>query len=114
MGFIQPIDGDDFDETLSNILQLGSLLQYQQEFEKRGNHVQSSTQKALVGTFMGGLKLEIAKGIQMLKPRILKEEIRLAQMQDEQLLRQQSFTWPLSTNGSQLTLPTPLEEAHVG
>lgn len=58
-----PTDGEDFDEALSHIKQSGSLRDYQREFEKLGNRVHGWTQKALVGTFMGGLKPDIADGI---------------------------------------------------
>lgn len=87
-----PIDGEDFDEALSHIRQVGSLRDYQQDFEKLGNRVQCWTQKALVGTFMGGLKSEIVEGIRLFKPWMLKEAISLARMQDEQLIRQRRFT----------------------
>nr|TKR91578.1 hypothetical protein D5086_0000222020 [Populus alba] len=60
-----PTDGEDFDEALSRIKQVGSLRDYQSEFEKLGNRVRGWTQKALVGTFMGGLKPEIAEGIRI-------------------------------------------------
>ena len=93
-----PTDGEDFDEALSHIRQDKSLREYQQEFEKLGNRVQGWTQKALVGTFMGGLKSEIAEGIRMFKPRTLKEAINLARMKDEQLVRQRRFTRPTQFN----------------
>jgi hypothetical protein len=80
-----PIDCEDFDEALSRIKQVGSLRDYQSEFEKLGNRVRGWTQKALVGTFMGGLKPEIAEGIRMFKPQSLKEAISLAHMKDEQM-----------------------------
>jgi hypothetical protein len=83
-----PIDCEDFDEALSRIRQVGSLRDYQSEFEKLGNRVRGWTQKALVGTFMGGLKPEIAEGIRMFKPQSLKEAISLARMKDEQMIRQ--------------------------
>ncbi|KAL5743864.1 hypothetical protein ACOSQ2_026980 [Xanthoceras sorbifolium] len=83
-----PTDCEDFDEALSKIRQSGSLRDYQKEFEKLGNRVQGWTQKALVRTFMGGLKAEIADGIRMFKPKSLKEAISLARMRDEQLIRQ--------------------------
>ncbi|KAH9722902.1 hypothetical protein KPL70_006891 [Citrus sinensis] len=54
----RPTDGKDFDEALSHITQSGSLRDYQREFEKLSNRVQRWTQKALVGTFMSGLKPE--------------------------------------------------------
>ena len=62
---------------------MGSLRDYQKEFERLGNRVHGWTQKALVGTFMGGLKVEISDAIRMFKPRTLKEAISLARMKDE-------------------------------
>ncbi|GKB11729.1 hypothetical protein Tco_0845652 [Tanacetum coccineum] len=50
------------------------------------------TQKALVGTFMGGLKLEIADGIRMFKSINLKDATSLARMRDEQLNRLSPIT----------------------
>lgn len=50
--------------------------------------MQGWTQKALVGTFMGGLKSEISEGIQMFRPKTLKEVINLARMKNDQLSRQ--------------------------
>ncbi|RVW56670.1 hypothetical protein CK203_075110 [Vitis vinifera] len=78
-----PTECENFDETLSRVQQVGSLREYQKEFERLGNRVQGWTQKALVGTFMGGLKSEIVDGIRMFKPKILKESISLARMKDE-------------------------------
>ena len=40
---------------------------------------------------MGGLKAEIADGIQMFKPQSLKEVINLARMRDDQLARERRF-----------------------
>ncbi|KAJ8765745.1 hypothetical protein K2173_014867 [Erythroxylum novogranatense] len=83
-----PTDCEDFDESLSKIRQTGPLREYQREFERLGNKVKGWTQKALVGTFMGGLKTEISDGIRMFKPKTLKEAINYARMRDEQLQRQ--------------------------
>jgi hypothetical protein len=80
---------EDFDEALSKVKQEGSLSEYQKEFERLGNRVHGWPQKALVGTFMGGLKPEIADGIRMFKPKSLKEASNLARMRDEQLNHQQ-------------------------
>ncbi|RVW69832.1 putative mitochondrial protein [Vitis vinifera] len=41
---------------LSRIRQTGSMRDYQREFEQLGNRVKGWTQKALVGTFMGGFE----------------------------------------------------------
>jgi len=75
----------DFDEALSKVQQIGSLRDYQKEFERLGNLVHGWSQKTLVGSFMGGLKSKIPKVIRMLKPKTLKEAINLARMKDEQL-----------------------------
>ena len=102
-------DGEDFDEALSHITQSGSLWDYQREFEKLGNRVHGWTQKALVGTFMGGLKLEVADGIRMFKPKTLKEAISLAKTRDEQLTRQRRFARPIPQNRPLATI-TPVNQ----
>ncbi|GKB92386.1 hypothetical protein Tco_0964658 [Tanacetum coccineum] len=56
-------DCEDFDEVLSKIQQAGLFQEYQKVIERLGNRVRGWTQKTLVGTFMGGLKPEIADGI---------------------------------------------------
>jgi hypothetical protein len=89
-----PSECENFDEALSRIRQTGSLREYQREFERLGNRVRGWTQKALVGTFMGGLKSDISDGIRMLKPQTLKDAINFAQMKDDQLMRQRKFIRP--------------------
>ena len=59
---------------------MGSLRDYQKEFERLGNRVHSWTPKALMGTFMGGLKRKIANRTRMFKPKTLKEVISLTKM----------------------------------
>ncbi|KAL9360637.1 hypothetical protein Peur_048760 [Populus x canadensis] len=91
-----PSECENFDEALSRIRQTGSLHEYQREFERLGNWVRGWTQKALVGTFMGGLKSEISDGIRMFKPQTLKDDISFARMKDDQLMRQRKFLRPAS------------------
>jgi len=79
-----PSKCEDFDEALSRVKQQGNLRDYQCKFEKMGNRVQGWNQKALVGTFMGGLKTE-TDGIRMFKIQSLKEAINLPRMRDDQL-----------------------------
>ena len=81
----EPLKLEDFDEALSQVLQIGSLRDYQREFERLGNRVRGWTQKALVGMFMGGFKAEIADGIRMFRPQTVKETISLAKMKDDQV-----------------------------
>ena len=82
-----PTECEDFDEALSKVRQIGSLRDYQKEFERLGNRVHGWSQKALVGSFMGGLRSEISETIRMFKPKTLKEATSLARMKDEQLQR---------------------------
>ncbi|KAH9658539.1 hypothetical protein KPL70_023536 [Citrus sinensis] len=86
-----PTECEDFDEALSRVRQTRSLREYQKEFERLGNQVHGWSQKALVGTFMGGLKPEIAEDIRMFKPRTLKEAISLARIKDDQIARQKKI-----------------------
>ncbi|RVW93094.1 Retrovirus-related Pol polyprotein from transposon 17.6 [Vitis vinifera] len=104
-----PTECEDFDEALSRVKQMSSLRDYQREFEKLGNRVQGWTQKALVGTFMGSLKSEIADDIRMFKPKSLKEAISLARMRDDQLTRQRRFTRPLQPNWPQPDFSTQMK-----
>ncbi|KAH9704605.1 hypothetical protein KPL70_011534 [Citrus sinensis] len=61
----RPMECEDYNEALSRVKQIGTLRDYQREFERLGNRVSGWTQGALVGTFMGGLKPEIANEIRM-------------------------------------------------
>lgn len=102
-----PIDCEDFDEALSKIRQIGSLRDYQKEFERLGNWVDGWSQKAFVRSFMGGIRLEISEAIRMFKPKTLKEAISLARMKDEQLQRQNGFLLPSPSPRTPPALPTP-------
>ena len=106
-----PTDCEDFDEALSRVRQSGTLRDYQKEFERLGNRVQGWPQKALVGTFMGGLKTEIADGIRMFKPKTLKEAISLARMRDDQVSRQQKSIRSLDRPTTDSPSPTEFKAA---
>ena len=102
-----PTNCEDFDEALSKIEQKGSLRDYQKEFERLGNKVSRLTQKALVGTFMGGLEPEIAEGIRMFKPKTLKEAISLARMKGDHLIQQKKSV-PMSSTTSSIIKSSPI------
>ncbi|KAA8525490.1 hypothetical protein F0562_007345 [Nyssa sinensis] len=76
-----PSNCENFDEALSLIKQVGSLRDYQQEFERLGN-----------------------------RPRTLKEAISLARMKDDQLSRQCNFLRPSPLARAPLALPPPARE----
>lgn len=100
-----PTDCEDFDEALVKVQQIGSVHDYQREFERLGNRVDGWSQKALIGSFMGGLRPEIAEAIRMFKPKTLKEAISLACMKDEQIHRPRRTSQPLPPTCNQLTVP---------
>jgi hypothetical protein len=54
----RPTAYEDFDEALSRITQKDTLQEYQAEFERIANPDEGWPQKALIGTFFGGLKAE--------------------------------------------------------
>jgi hypothetical protein len=60
---------------------------YQQEFEHLANRVVGWRQKALMGTFLRGLKQDIVSAVQMFKPKTLCDISELARMRDDNLSR---------------------------
>lgn len=84
---------------------MGSLRDYQREFERLGNREQGWTQRALVGTFMGGLRPDISDGIKMFRPQTLKEAISFARMNEDQLARQRRFGRLAPPTRAPLALP---------
>jgi hypothetical protein len=75
-----PTDYEDFDEALSRIVQKGIVREYQKDFERVANRVDGWPQKALIGTFLGGLRAEISNPVKMFKPRSLRDTIHFARM----------------------------------
>lgn len=73
-----PTEYEDFDEALSYIMQWGTLRDYQTKFERLANRVIGWPPKALIGTFLGGLKDEISTPVKIFKPRTLRETIHFA------------------------------------
>ncbi|CAA0825705.1 Unknown protein, partial [Striga hermonthica] len=61
-------DYHDYNEALSRIKQVGSLREYQKEFERIASRVRDWPESALVGTFVGGLKAELAAEVRLDRP----------------------------------------------
>ena len=59
-----------------------------------------------MGIFIGGLEPEITEGIQMFKPKTLKEAISLARMKDDHLIRQNKIV-PMSSTTSSIIKSSP-------
>lgn len=82
-----PIDYECLDEALPRVRQMGTLRDYQSNFERLANQVVGWPQSALVGTFLGCLCDDIADELRMAKPKTLHEAIGVAKMKDDQLMR---------------------------
>ncbi|CAL1362653.1 unnamed protein product [Linum trigynum] len=72
-------------EALAKIKQTGSLGDYLLDFEKLGNRCYGWTEEALIGSFIGGLKVEISDAIRMFRPTTVREVIRLTKVKSEEL-----------------------------
>ncbi|KAK1554286.1 hypothetical protein Q3G72_010131 [Acer saccharum] len=66
-----PTEYEDFDEALLHVIHKGTLHEYQTEFEQLANCVDGWPQKALIGTFLGRLRVYIVATVKMFKPRTL-------------------------------------------
>lgn len=64
-----------------------TLHDYQRDLKCLANQVGGWPQRTMIGTFLGGLKEEIAAEVKMFKPRMLREAIGKARMCDERLAR---------------------------
>lgn len=71
-------DYEDSDEALFRTQQNGTLREYQKELERLANRVTGWPQKALIRTFLRGLKDDIVAEVRMFKPCTLQEMIKLA------------------------------------
>lgn len=56
---------------------MGTLREYQQEFEKLASRVQDWPEGALVGAFVGGLKPELATEVRVFRPKNYTEAIEI-------------------------------------
>ncbi|CAA0809627.1 Unknown protein, partial [Striga hermonthica] len=68
-------DYHDYNEALSRIKQVGSLRDYQKEFERIASRVRDWPEAALVGTFVGGLKAELAAEVRLERPGSMRAAI---------------------------------------
>ncbi|XP_065632203.1 uncharacterized protein LOC136068679 [Quercus suber] len=66
-----PSDYEDFDEALAKVRQTGTVREYQSLFERLAARVQDWPQRALVGSYIGGLKEEIRSEVKLFRPTTL-------------------------------------------
>ncbi|CAA0831728.1 Unknown protein, partial [Striga hermonthica] len=79
-------DYHSYDESLSHIKQTGSLRGYMKEFERLACRVRNWTSSALIGTFIGWLKFELAAEVRLDQPHTLREAMESARRRDEHLM----------------------------
>jgi hypothetical protein len=80
-----PSDFEDFDEALAKLRQTGTIREYQNQFERLAAKVQNWPEKALVGSYIGGLRDDIRAEVKLFKPTTLTHAISLARLQDDKL-----------------------------
>jgi hypothetical protein len=78
-----PTKYDDSAETLAKLQQVGSIREYQTEFEKLATQVSGLSEPFLISCFIGGLKEEICLNVKMFRPNSLTSAIGLARLQEE-------------------------------
>lgn len=60
-----PSNYEDFDEALAKLQQTGTILEYQTQFKHLAAHVRHWPQRALVGSYVSGLKEEIHSEVKL-------------------------------------------------
>lgn len=71
---------------LSKLKQVGSVAEYQRQFEILSNKVTGVSEEHLLGTFISGLKDELAFEVSSFMPRTLTQAMRLARLQESKIL----------------------------
>ena len=79
---------------MKKLQQAGSLIEYQEEFERLGNRVHVWYEEAMIEMFMDGLTMEIVEAIRMFKPQSPKDFISLTRMKDDQVQRMKKSHTP--------------------
>ncbi|CAA0810409.1 Unknown protein, partial [Striga hermonthica] len=79
-------DYHDYNEALSRIKQVGSLRDDQKEFERIASRVRDWPEAALVGTFVGGLKAELAAEVRLDWPVSMRAAIESARLHEDHLV----------------------------
>ena len=83
-----PTNYEDFDEALAKLQQTGTVREYQTQIEQLATRVQDWPEKALVGSYIGGLKEEIRSEVKLFRPTSLLHAASLAKLHEEKLQRQ--------------------------
>ncbi|CAA0810863.1 Unknown protein, partial [Striga hermonthica] len=79
-------DYHNYHEALSRIRQTGSLRDYLKEFERLACRVQGWPETALVGTFIGGLKYDLAAEVRLERPESMHAAMEVARRREDHLV----------------------------
>ncbi|KAL8515616.1 hypothetical protein ACS0TY_014345 [Phlomoides rotata] len=82
---------------------MGTLCEYQKEFERIASCVHERSKKALVGEFISGLKAEIASEVRVHRPKTYAKVINIVRIHNDHLRA--------AKKGRNLTGPQRFEEA---
>jgi len=98
-----PTNYEDFDEALAKLQQIGTVREYQTQLERLVTRVQDWPEKALVGSYIGGLKEEIRSKVKLFRPTSLLHAASLAKLHEKKLQRQRRGVQKLDL----LPMPSP-------
>ena len=98
-----PFNYEEFDEALAKVRQTGTVREYQTQFERLAARVQDWPQRALVGSYISGLKKEIRSEVKLFRSTTLLHATSLARLQEDKLQRLKCASFPSKS----ALLPTP-------
>ncbi|GKC30486.1 ty3-gypsy retrotransposon protein, partial [Tanacetum coccineum] len=85
-----PSKYEDLQGTLSKLLQIGTVAQYQGEFEKLMNRATNVSETLLISFYISGLKPNLQRELLVVKPATLGEAFSLARVTESRLEDQRS------------------------
>ena len=83
-----PSDYENFDEALAKLRQMGSVREYQTQFERLASRVEKWPEHALIESYIEGLKDEIRSEVKLFHPTIIVHATSLARLQKDNMQRQ--------------------------
>jgi hypothetical protein len=95
-----PTEYDDSAEALAKLQQVGSIREYQTEFEKLATQVSGLSEPFLISCFISGLKEDLRLNVKMFRPTSLTSTIGLARLQEERQNRKPPPKHPIKPTHS--------------
>ena len=77
---------EDYQRKLTKLIQTGTVIEYQEEFEQLSNKVDDLSKKVLLSCFISGLKPHIQHEVALFQPSTLTKVMALAKIQEQKLL----------------------------